>query len=596
MADSFANSQPPVSAPREDAPSPGREAVALLTIMPNRKLLMVAAIGLGIVASAAEALSIGLAVLLLFSVFGELAPGQASSGVLEMLNSSVLGFLGGGQVLIAAVFAALFLISAGFMYANNLLIGVISNRVAQQGRDMIHDRYIRMSYRDMQGLEPGELIHILSTESWTLGEGVSCLIRAIVAGCAVAVFTCGLFLISWPLGLIAVVGGAVAFAVLQLFSWSARRRGRRTLEANYTLSERMLVSVTGMRTLRLFAQEDDLAHRFRDASRLVSRRAIREEVIKSGSGPLVQLLALLVLVLLVACAVAFGIDEAAAVTAVMLIFRAQPYLNELETNRVSLAGLAPALAQVRRVRQWPVQPSPGRGEPFQGLREAIRFEDVDFAHDARLGSNLNGVSFEIRAGRTTALSGPSGSGKTTILNLLMRLYDPQSGRITADGTDIACFDRKSWLEGIAIAGQDIELLEGTLRQNLLVARPTATTDEIEQVCHDVEIFDMIAALPEGLETPVGAVAHRFSGGQRQRIGLARALLRDPDIMLLDEATSALETALEDRIRDRIFERLKGRTIILVSHRSGTAHMADDVIRIEDGRVTETRGGQPADQA
>lgn len=200
------------------------------------------------------------------------------------------------------------------------------------------------------------------------------------------------------------------------------------------------------------------------------------------------------------------------------------------------------------------------------------------------------MSFVIRRGEVTALSGPSGSGKTTIINLLLRLYEPSSGRITVDGVDLLDLTRESWLGSVAIAGQDVELVEGTVAQNIRLARHEATAEELRQACEDAGILEDILEIPEGFDARIGPGGLSFSGGQRQRIGLARALIRRPDILILDEALSALETGLEDRIKRRIAAIMDGRTIITVSHRADALATADAVIRIDHGRVVNSDSG------
>jgi ABC-type multidrug transport system fused ATPase/permease subunit len=219
------------------------------------------------------------------------------------------------------------------------------------------------------------------------------------------------------------------------------------------------------------------------------------------------------------------------------------------------------------------------------MRE-IRFEDVTFTHDARRGASVDRVSFAIPKGARTLLVGPSGSGKTTIINLLLRLYEPASGRIAVDGADLQSFSRRSWLDRLAVAGQDVDLVEGTIAQNFRLADRDVPVEEMRAVCADVEILGEIEAVPEKFDARIGAQGLSFSGGQRQRLGLARALLRRPDFLILDEAMSALEPAMEERIMARIAERMRGGTTLIVSHRTGAEAMADKVVRLNAGRVVD----------
>ncbi|MFN3847542.1 MAG: ATP-binding cassette domain-containing protein, partial [Paracoccaceae bacterium] len=194
-----------------------------------------------------------------------------------------------------------------------------------------------------------------------------------------------------------------------------------------------------------------------------------------------------------------------------------------------------------------------------------------------------------RKGAVTALSGPSGSGKSTIINLLLRLYEPDSGRILVDGVDLLAIDRQRWLDRLAVAGQDVVLCEGTVEQNIRLARHDATQQDLRDACAAAEILDDILAVPEGFAARIGPGGLSFSGGQRQRLGLARALVRKPDVLILDEALSALEPALEDRIRANLTGLMAGKTVLMISHRAGAAAWADAELRIETGRMITGSG-------
>ncbi len=192
----------------------------------------------------------------------------------------------------------------------------------------------------------------------------------------------------------------------------------------------------------------------------------------------------------------------------------------------------------------------------------------------------------------TALIGMSGAGKTTIVNLLLLLYRQDSGSVLVDGTPLDGLSRTSWLSRIAVAGQDVELIEGTVQDNLRVALPDADLSTMRAAAKTVGILDTIDNLPQGFDSWIGQHGLQLSGGQRQRLGLARALLRDPDILILDEATNALNSGLEHEIWAALRERLAGRTLLVITHRLEMAMSADHVICIESGRVLES--GSPAE--
>lgn len=566
------------------APSSWGEIARLARRFPERRWAAPLMVLLGVLAAAADTVSVGLAVMLLFALLDQGARIAEAGGVLARIHQALQSVTGADTAMIAGVFFALILASAGLVYAYQLMTAGMMNRVAERMRDQVHRQYVDVGYRYLQGREQGELLHILATETWTVADGFYHVARIGVNLCAIVVFGVGLFFLSWVVGLTAMVCAAAVFVLLRLLSRPMRRLGRETLAANQILAERMLVSLQGMRTLRVFAQERHVLRVFGAASSRVRRLAVRAEGLKALIGPLGEAGSLGSLIVIVLVAGRAGVAAPTTIAAVLLLFRLQPHLREIEASRIALAGLNASLRSVRAMLDGDKPRPADGGRVYAGPAGALRFEAVSFSHAGRQRPALDGVSFEIRRGETTVLAGPSGSGKTTILNLILRLYDPDGGRITTDGEDLHGFSRESWLGRVAIAGQDIGLIEGTLAQNLRIGAREADDDSLRRICAMVEILEDIDALPDGFATRIGASGQNFSGGQRQRIGLARALLRDPDLLILDEAMSAIEPDREERIRTRIGAMMQGRTVLIVSHRPDPAFRPDRTIRIAAGRV------------
>jgi subfamily B ATP-binding cassette protein MsbA len=281
----------------------------------------------------------------------------------------------------------------------------------------------------------------------------------------------------------------------------------------------------------------------------------------------------------------WNVGFAATLGAVALLYRLQPHAREFEGHLIALAQSQPQLRSVLRMIQDGDASRQQHGDmPFTAMHDDVRFENVVLAYGPGDAPALNGASFTIPAGKRTALVGGSGAGKTSIVNLLLRLYEPTAGRILVDGTELRDLSRRDWLASIAVAGQDVDLVEGTVLENLRLARPEATDAELLAAAKLAAVDDFIAPLEEGYDTWVGQEGLRFSGGQRQRIGLARALLRKPRFLILDEATSALDHALEDRIRAAVEREFAGSTLLIVTHRLETIAGADHVVHIEQGRV------------
>lgn len=550
---------------------------------------------LGLAASFAEMVGVSVAVMFLFALLDQSETLRGGDGLVAEAFRWTEATIGADMTLIPAAFVIVIALNAALLYAYQVCTATMLNRVAQQLRDRVHDIYVKVGYRYIQARDQGELLHTLSTETWAASEAVFGVARIAINLCAVAVFGAGIFMLSWQIGLIALVSALAVLALTRLLAAPARRYGEMTLEANQVLAERMLVSLQGMRTIRIFAREPYVLRLFEAASFKVRRLATRTEWLTALVRPIVEIAAVCTLIAIALTAMRLGVDTPTTIAAALLLFRLQPHLREMQNHNVALSALTATLRKTRGTiersdKLWPTQ-----GETvFTGLRREIRLEDVGFEHAGRDGTILDGINLTIRKGEVTALSGPSGSGKTTIVNLLLRLYEPDRGRILVDGQDLNRLTRESWLTTVALAGQDLELIDGTIAQNLRLARPDATVEEMREACATVEILADIDALPEGINTRIGPGGSSFSGGQRQRLGLARAVIHKPDVLILDEALSAVEPALEDRIRDRLLRLMAGKTIVSISHRRDGADWADVVIRVEGGAVVgTTRRREPA---
>jgi len=227
------------------------------------------------------------------------------------------------------------------------------------------------------------------------------------------------------------------------------------------------------------------------------------------------------------------------------------------------------------------------GDLHGDVRGDVRVEGVTFTHPGGDRPALDGVDLAIPAGTTLALVGETGSGKTTLGALVARLHDPDAGRITIDGVDLRDL-RLADLAGIVgVVSQETYLLHTTVRENLRAAKPDATDGEIEAAARAARIHDVVAGLPEGYDTMVGARGHRFSGGEKQRLAIARTLLRDPRVLVLDEATSALDTGTERAVQLALDDLARHRTTLTIAHRLSTVRHADRIAVLDHGRVVET---------
>jgi len=275
----------------------------------------------------------------------------------------------------------------------------------------------------------------------------------------------------------------------------------------------------------------------------------------------------------------------------ILLYRLQPHMRALQMSWSQLQGMSGSLEEV----QWLLDPSdkpeaPAGSLPFDGLRQGISFDDVSFAYSGALSGPdareavLHHAVFDIRSGRSTALIGRSGAGKTTIVNLLCRFVKPDSGRILVDGAPLGEIDPRQWLRNIALASQELELVDGTILENIVYGHDTASASDAMRAARLAEAHEFIEHLPRGYATLVGYRGINLSAGQRQRIALARALVRDPDVLILDEATSAVDGLSEAAIVETLKSRAGRRTTIVISHHHSTISFCDDVVILSRGRV------------
>lgn len=252
---------------------------------------------------------------------------------------------------------------------------------------------------------------------------------------------------------------------------------------------------------------------------------------------------------------------------------------------VALQRMTVSLGRVMELQQEPVSVrQPAAPSPLAEGGGELRLEAVHFSHEQRSGAVLRGVDLVIPAGLKVAISGASGVGKSTLIDLLQRFYDPDQGRVLLDGVDLRELDLFALRRSIAVVSQDIVLFRGTLAENLSYSAPSASREALQRVARLARLDELIASLPQGLDSPLGERGQQLSGGQRQRIAIARALLQEPRILVLDEATSAVDEATEREVIAAIDQLFAGRTRILISHRPSTLREADLSLCLQQGRL------------
>jgi ABC-type multidrug transport system fused ATPase/permease subunit len=574
----------------ESPAGPARRAAlehlrALLGMAPKPAWATPLLITLGLATSLAETLGITLIVAFLYSAMGQTA--EAADAVGGMLGEALNRARGvfGSPTRMALGILLLIVARTGLSYVNRALAARISEQISEAARNRLHEQYLSVSYAFMQRHEEAQLVEVLGTESYLVADAYDSLTHIVIGACSIVVFAAFLFALSWPITLTALAGSVVLSLVLRRLSLPAQALGREVKRVHQALGEQMLTTIQGLRTIRAYGQERVHQKRFLQSSAQARATSLALTRLSSLLDPITEVGNLMVLCVIVAGAVHWGTPVATILAAVALLYRLQPHAREIEGNLLYLAQIEPQLRSVRAMLRTDDKTYDAPGHvPVQALRHGIRFEGVSFGYADDLPPALDGVSFEIPAGRTTALVGASGAGKTTLIHLLLRLYTPGAGTIHVDGVPLQDLRRTDWLGLVAVAGQDVDLIEGTVLDNIRMADADASQEDVLAAARMAGVAEFVEPLPEAYGTWIGPQGHRFSGGQRQRLGLARALLRKPQLLILDEAMNALDSDLEQRIRQAIGERFSNSTVLVISHHAAAVRNADHVIHLHDGRV------------
>jgi subfamily B ATP-binding cassette protein MsbA len=494
-------------------------------------------------------------------------------------------------VIVICLFAAV-LASALLGYLHEILFGWLDGNIAHDLRRRIFRQLLTVSFGFIERQRSGRLLNVLASDTWRTSEALRILVQLMVTTSTIAVYVVLLLLMSWRLTLSVAVAILLISTVVRLLTRAARELGENVTLSNAELAHRMVEGIDGMSVIRAFSRERHEQDRFDKASNRLRRAILRLSFLDGVVHPVHEVLAASLLLMILFFAAPKASDVSVLLVFAFVLYRVQPRIKAFDAARVRMAALSPSVEEVLSFLETADKQYVESGSiTHLGPDRDIVFDRVSFQYDPADDPALTEASFNIVAGRTTAFVGPSGGGKSTVMKLLLRFHDPNSGTIITDGSPLPEFELDFWRSQIALVSQDVYLFNATVRENIAYGRLDAGRDEILEAARKADAHDFIERLPDKYDTLLGHHGVRLSGGQQQRISLARAIVRNPRILILDEATNALDSISEQWVQETLDKLRENRTVIMIAHRFSTIERADQIIVLDKGRVQE-RGTLP----
>jgi subfamily B ATP-binding cassette protein MsbA len=408
------------------------------------------------------------------------------------------------------------------------------------------------------------------------------------------IFLALLVVFSWKLTAVTIVLSAIIAFGVSIYIKKISFYGLKMIDSGRELTASLHENLSGIQVIKSFTKEREQTiklgsriHRHAANQLNLNFSSFMVHVITEALG--VVAIGILFLIAIKSSDMDYRLVLTQMLPFVYILARMLPLIKQINQARGIIVGRLPALDAVYDLTRLDNKPVLRDGDkPYTGLRKGIRFESVTFAYNGGEKAALTDAGFFIPKGKTTAIVGKSGAGKSTIINLLLRFYDPQKGDIFIDDEPLRNMAVESYRRNIGIVSQDTFIFNDTVRSNIAFGLTGEPSDEvITDAARRAGADEFISELPKGYDTILGERGIRLSGGQRQRISIARAILKNPEILILDEATSSLDTRTEELIHMAITELSRNRTVIIIAHRLSTIKNADQLIVLKDGRVSET---------
>ena len=476
-------------------------------------------------------------------------------------------------------------------YGQEVLLARIGNKIVAEIQERLYASILRQDFAFFHEMGSAELITRLTHNARAAATALNLMATSLGRDLLTVISLVFVMISQDPLlTAIALIGMPLLFLAVSKMLKKVRKLFTREVDTVSRLVAIMQESVQGIRIVKAFRLEDHLRLSMQNAIADMEDLANRMVRSQAGANPLIDTLGGIAVALVVAYGGWSVIYNGATpgeffafITALLMLTDPARRLARLH---LSLAGAAIGVRMLYElIDRVPAQQDQADAVPLVLSGGNLQLDHVSFGYQADK-MVLNTVSLQAKAGQMTALVGVSGSGKSSVLNLLLRFWSPQQGRVLIDGQDIEHVTSDSLYNSISLVSQDVFLFEGSIADNIRRGKPEATQAEIETAARSAHAHDFIMLMPQGYDTQVGELGGRLSGGQRQRLSIARAFLKNAPILLLDEPTSALDAETDAAIGEALADLSKGRTTLLVAHRFSTIMQADHIYVLEAGRIVE----------
>jgi subfamily B ATP-binding cassette protein MsbA len=567
--------------------------------------LFALAIGMMAIWAALDAFSYTLLIPFLRVLFNQ---GEATAGldtflsptagpVVEFLRDAVGWAITGREPMEALRNVVLFLfvvyaIKNVAYYVSQVSVSVVEGRVTRDMRNDIYGHLLRLGFPFFQRTRAGQIISRVTNDVEQMRSLATSNLAKLMWELLQAIFALVVMLgISWKLTLVAALFMPPMLGIWARLRKRLRRGVLKVLDAVGETASHLQETVSGMRLVKASGAEAWEEERFRALTRGQYRAYVKNERWRRFFTPATEMITAVSILAMLWYGSYLVLQEGSMIpeTFIAFLLFAGKLMSPIKFLAQFPATVQPGLAAADRAFELldaPVEVFDAPDAlPVDGFRDAVRFEGVGFEYAAETPV-LRDIDLSIRPGEVVALVGPSGAGKSTLADLLPRFYDPTAGRITLDGRDLRTLKLAELRALLGIVTQETILFHDTVRANIAYGRTDATQEEVEAAARAANAHGFIAAMAQGYDTVLGEKGTRLSGGQRQRIAIARALLRNPPILILDEATSALDTESERLVQQAIEELMAHRTVLVIAHRLSTVRRADQIVVLDAGRIVE----------